>query len=84
MNDIIRVNEVVIGKVQSLMKKLSYPIPVAKKLRDFTHLRAKCSNITRWSFTAAMLKRFVDLKYFCLKLELDEIDDLIVAASNWD
>ncbi len=77
MKEIIRINEVVIDKVQSLMKKLSYPFPAAK-LRDFSHLRAKCSNVTRWSSTAAMLKRFVQLKDFLQKLKMDEIDDLML------
>ncbi len=58
-----------------------YPIAAAK-LRDFTNLRAKCSNITRWSSTAAMLKRFMDLKDFLPNLELDEIDDLMLTTSE--
>ncbi len=43
-----------------------YPIAAAK-LREFHALAGKCSNITRWSSTAAMLKRFMDLKDFLPK-----------------
>ncbi len=75
MKEIIKVNEDVIDKVQCLMKKLSYQIPAAI-LRDFTHLRAKCSNVTRSSSTAAMLKRFFPFERILPKLEMDEIGNL--------
>ncbi len=58
------------------MKKLANPIP-AGKLRLHTSLKEQVSNITRWSSTAHMLRRFMDIKDILPKLEIEEIDLLI-------
>ena len=44
------------------------------KLRKFTLLRAKTNNITRWSSTYEMFKRFMELKPFLSKLGIDDVD----------
>lgn len=59
-----------------LMKKLTFPVTAAK-LRYHTHLRAKCSNVTRWSSTAAMISRFLELQQFIPKLKMKELNDLM-------
>ena len=65
VKDILEDNQLIISKVQSIMRKLSYQIPAAN-LRQFTHLRAVLNNETRWSSTYQMLKRY-SVKYLnCL------------------
>ncbi len=61
MKDMIQKHVTIIEKVRAVMKKLSYPI-LAAELRKHTHLRAKCSNVTRWSSTSQMLKRYIQIK----------------------
>ena len=61
------------------MKKLKNPIP-AVHLRKFTHLRATCNNVTRWSSSANMFVRYPNIKEFLPQLAIDDLDDLLLTA----
>lgn len=76
VKDMIQDSTTVIDKVQAVMKKLRYPIPAAT-LRQHTHLRAKCHNVTRWSSTASMLHRFQKIKEFIPELGIEEVIDIM-------
>jgi hypothetical protein len=63
------------------MTKLKQLIPAAK-LRSFTHLKAKTKNATRWSSTFAMIARYTQIKEFLPRLEINEIDDLVLSEKE--
>ena len=46
------------------------------KLKKLTHLQPKTRNVTRWSSTHEMLKRYVELRQFLPSLMSNEIDSL--------
>ena len=62
-----------IEKVHSIMKALKLPI-VSAKLRKLTHLRPKCHVPTRWSSSAEMLRRYIELKEAVTKLDAVQFD----------
>lgn len=72
VKDVLTNNTLTIEKVQKIMKKLSCQLPAAK-LRRFTHLKAKQNNVTRWSSTYDMLKRYVELREFLTLLDIPDI-----------
>lgn len=57
-------HEMVVEKVHALMRKLSFSIPVAMRFEQCS-LAAQCANVTRWSSTFLMLKRFVACHQVC-------------------
>lgn len=57
VQDIVKVNDVPVEKVLSIMKKLRTPIP-AVKLRLHTGLKAVIRNVTKWSSTCYMLRLY--------------------------
>ncbi|RHY05928.1 hypothetical protein DYB37_012316 [Aphanomyces astaci] len=63
VNDILTDYEPLLEAVNDLMKKLKNLIPAAK-LRRLTPLAVKTRNVTRWSSTYAMLRRYSDTKHF--------------------
>lgn len=81
MKDILEEYEEVIEKVQAIMKKLSYQIPAAK-LRRFTLLKAKQRNVTRWSSTYDMLRRYRELKEFLPKLDDVELESILLSEEE--
>ena len=62
-----------IEKVHSIMKALKHLI-VSAKLRKLTHLRPKCHVPTRWSSSADMLHRYIELKEAVTKFEAVQFD----------
>eukprot|EP00171_Calliarthron_tuberculosum_P021824 IDg21824t1 len=76
VHDLASDSQHIINKVQSLMRKLKHPIPAAK-LRKFTHLRAKLSNVTRWSSTVNMLKRYCEIREDIDRIDIEGIDEFI-------
>lgn len=71
-----------ISTVRKLMQKLSTPIPAAK-LRAHTDLSAASDCVTRWSSTAKMLKRCIELRDFLCKLDDDDLEKLIPTVSQY-
>jgi hypothetical protein len=63
------------------MIKLKQMIPAAK-LRSFTHLKVKTKNARRWSSTIAMILRYTKIKEFLPRLEINEIDYLVLSAKD--
>ncbi len=51
---------------------------LAAELRKHTHLRAKCSNVTRWSSTAQMLRRYIQIKEILPQLNSGDLDSMIL------
>lgn len=70
VRNIILCEMVSVDAVKKIMKNLSNFIPSAK-WQHHTHLRAKCHNVTRWSSTYKILKRFQKMRLFLSKLEMD-------------
>jgi len=70
-----------IESIREIMKKLSDPL-MSAKLRKFTQLRPILSNVTRWSSTANMLMRFLDIKEPLNGIDDDEIDKLMPNPRN--
>ncbi len=64
------------------MQKLSNPIPGAR-LRIHAKLCAISSNVTRWSSTAHMLKRYIELREILPKIDDDEIEKLFPTVSEY-
>jgi len=79
VKDILNDYEDILATVNQLMKKLKNIIPSAK-LRKFTPLKPKCRNVTRWSSTYEMLRRYKRLRRFLPLLNLDEIEDLLPSS----
>ena len=77
VQDILKDSSNCITKVQSLMKKLSYPIASAK-LEKATRLRAVTLNVTRWASTACMLQMYLRIKPDLQKVD---IEDLVLRIS---
>jgi hypothetical protein len=65
-----------LDNLNSLMAKLKNLIP-AGKLRKHTLLKAKTRNLTRWSSTHDMVKRYFSIREFLPLLKLDYIDSLL-------
>jgi hypothetical protein len=70
-----------INEINAIMIKLKQMIPAAK-LRSFTHLKVKTKNARRWSSTIAMILRYTKIKQFLPRLEVNEIDDLVLSAKE--
>jgi selenocysteine-specific translation elongation factor len=70
-----------INEINAIMMKLKQLIPAAK-LRSFTHLKVKTKNARRWSSTIAMILRYTKIKQFLPRLEVNEIDDLVLSAKE--
>jgi len=81
VKNIIISEDVLIESIREIMKKVSHPVTAAK-LRKFSDLRPVCSNATRWSSTANMLKRFLELREAITNIEEDEIDVLMPSTRN--
>ncbi len=65
-----------LDKLNSLVRKLKIPIPAAK-LAKLTNLTAKSAKVTRWSSTAEILRRYVEIAESIDRLEIEEIYHLI-------
>lgn len=63
-----------IGKVQTTMERLCFPIEPAK-LWSLTPLKAKCTIDTSWRSAYQMLWRFKEIRGFVPKMEVASIDD---------
>jgi len=79
VKDMIEESNDIVQKIHDLMKKLRTPIAAAK-LRKLTYLKAKTLNATRWSSCSEMFKRYQELKEFIGKVEIEDIDDLILTT----
>lgn len=66
---------------QSLIKKLSYQISTAN-LRQVTAISAVKSNVTRWSSTYAMLRRFKELADIVTHIDDDEVQELLLSETD--
>lgn len=73
------VHLIVVERIRLVMKKLSFALAAAK-LREYTHLRAKCSNATRWSSTSVMLTRYLEIKEFLPELDIEDLDGMLPTA----
>lgn len=62
--------------VQSIMKKLRSPLR-REALRDHTELSLLVSNLTRWSSTYEMLKRYVEIRNELPLLKWEEPDEIL-------
>ena len=76
IKDILCEFDEAIEQVHKLMKKLSYQIP-APKLRALIPLKAVCANVTRWSSTFHMLRRYDRIREFILQINDSEVGELI-------
>ena len=81
VKDILEDHTAAISKVQELMHKLCYHIPAAM-LRRLTPLSAFTANVTRWSSTHAMLKRYVAIREFITEIDLTEISLLLLSSEG--
>ena len=61
-------HKLVLEKVSNLMGKFKN-IKYAAKLRNYTTLSSVQRNVTRWSSTAEMVKRYFELKPFFANFE---------------
>eukprot|EP00171_Calliarthron_tuberculosum_P002604 IDg2604t1 len=75
VQDILSSYEDVLSLVHNLMLKLRNLIAAAK-LRNLTHLRPKMRNVTWWSSSYEMLRRYQRLREFLPMLHLDSVDEL--------
>lgn len=86
-NFISKFREIIL-KFKEYMLRLSYQIPSYKipapQFRLVMHLNAKKSNETRCSSTNQMQKRCIDTSNHLPGLGVDEIEDLILNASELD
>lgn len=70
-------NENLMEKVQSIMKKLRNPIPVAK-LRLHTDLSAFIRNETMWQSTCHMLRLYQNILQYLPEVEVEGLDGLLL------
>lgn len=76
VKDLLLPHKDIILKVAEMMKKLRAPLKRAI-LRKFTDLTPIVCNVTRWSSTYDMLKRFLELRDVLPQLHIAELDDLM-------
>lgn len=77
MHDILVDFENIIARQLNLVRKLSFQISGAK-LRCFTSLQPKLATLTRWSSVHDMVKRYLAPHSFILKIDLDELQALLL------
>ena len=65
--------------MRKIKKRPSCPV-VAAKLREYTHLTAQCSNVTRWSSTALMLTRYFEIEDHLVNIE--EVENMLPAPRS--
>jgi hypothetical protein len=66
------------NKINDIMSNLKNILPAAK-LREYTYLRAKTRNATRWSSTFTMILRYTKIGEFLPLLEVNAIDELLLS-----
>lgn len=81
MRDILHKDQDIIAKVNSTMVKLR-GLLLSAKLQKLTHLKPQVANVTRWSSIHNMLNRYTELREYLPMLESDEIDMLLLTASE--
>ena len=77
MKDYVAPKESMITRVNDIMLKLKDPIPAAK-LRDFTPLKSKSRNVTRWTSTYSMLLRYYRIRDYLPRLNIDNFRCLLL------
>jgi hypothetical protein len=76
VKEFMRTHEDSLNNINELMKKLS-TLKIAGALRKKTDLKPVTRNVTRWSSTYSMLKRFFDLKDLLPTLNNQEVNMFI-------
>jgi hypothetical protein len=75
--------ESIIIKVEGVMRKLR-TLKLAGQLRQKNHLRAILRNVTRWSSTYKMTKRFLELLTSILELNNADVNKMMPSLSEID
>lgn len=70
-----------IDSVNTLMVKLRNMLPSAR-LRKHNPLKPLRRNVTRWSSTYAMLRRYQEMKEFVTKLGLEDVTVLMASSAD--
>lgn len=81
LKDLLADHEPPIEKFNQIMAKLKYGIASAK-LRKASNLVARTRNQTRWSSTFSMLKRHCEIREHLDKLDIDDLDDLLLSKKK--
>ncbi len=81
MKDILNDEENLLCKMNTMIVKLRSFL-ISAKLKKLTNLKLKSRNITRWSSTYEMMKRYVQLREFLPSLEPDYIAALSLSPSK--
>lgn len=83
IRDILEVEKGKNKSVQKLMVELPNVLPSAK-LRQITGLRQLVNNVTRWSSTYIMLKRYLQLRILIPQLQLMDVSILLSSLATKD
>ena len=81
VQDILSEHETLLFKVHALMKKLRTPL-MAARLAKQTPLNAKTQNVTRWSSSFDMLRRYNELREFLHHLNSTELDAYFLSTAE--
>lgn len=76
VKDVISKNGDLVPLIHSMMSKIRNIIPAAK-LRESTPVKAIIKNVTRWSSTNAMVRRYKEIRDFIPKLGMEELSVLM-------
>lgn len=81
VRDYLSSEEHILTKINEIMVKLK-SLLIGARLRQFTPLRPKLRNVTRWSSTFEMLSRYRELRDFLPALDSTEIDEMSLTVSE--
>lgn len=81
VTDILSIHEDLLSVVRFIMKKLRHLVS-AVNLRRITSLKSKVDYFTRWCLSFHMLLRYPKLRDFPVKLEMDEMNDLLLSLGE--
>ena len=81
MRDVLDEEEQLIERINSIMVKMR-GLLLSAKLQKLNPLKPIVRNVTRWSSTHHMLKRYIDLREYLTGLESDEIELLRQSPSE--
>lgn len=54
----------------------------AANFRSHVHCTTTCSNITQWSSTYEILRRFEHIQWLLLRLEIEELDEMSISTQE--